>query len=133
MNDETGRFEQKIKDTEISFSHRLDEQEKKYNEISAELATSKRNNELLDLELKQLKNQEPEKLSHNLLFSGSMIPVPTLSENLPRLVVDLVKNHTRYHLSEADILSAERFGKKPAAGSPDNRGILVKFHSKDQR
>ena len=62
-----------------------------------------------------------------------MIPVPTPSENLPRLVVDLVKTHTRYHLSEADILSAERFGKKPAVGSPDHRSILVKFHSKETK
>ena len=62
-----------------------------------------------------------------------MIPDPTPSENLPRLVVDLVKYHARYHLSEADILSAERFGKKPAARSPDNRSILVKFHSKETK
>ena len=62
-----------------------------------------------------------------------MIPDPTPSENLPRLVVDLVKNHARYHLREADIVSAERFGKKSVAGSPDNRSILVKFHSKETK
>ena len=111
LNDLIGRYEQKITDMEISFSRQLDEQEKKFSEISAEMVTSKRSIKLLDLELKQLKKQESEKLSNNLLFSGSLIPIPTLSENLPRLVVDLVKNHTRYHLSEADILSAERFGK----------------------
>ena len=36
-------------------------------------------------------------------------------------------------MSEADILSAERFRKKPAAGSPDNSSILVKFYSKETK
>ena len=64
------------------------------------------------------------------MLSGLEIPDPSLSENPPQLVAGLVKNHARYALNETNILSAERFGRKLEAGSPNNRAILVKFHTK---
>ena len=87
----------------------------------------------LDLELQQIKKQESEKLSNNLLLSGWAIPAPFLSENLPQIVTGLIKTHTRYPLKESEIISAEGFGKMPEPGSPDNRGILVKLHRKESK
>ena len=118
--------EKKFAAMETSFGRRLDEQDNKILELT-------RINTNLNFELQRIKKQESEKLSNNILLSGSAIPASFPSENLPQTVTGLIKTHTRYPLKESEIVSAERFGKMPEAGSPDNRGILVKLHRKESK
>ena len=88
-----------------SFSHRLDDQNKKIMdqdnkiiELTAKLDQSMKLSLNLDLELQLTKKHESEKLSNNLVLSGPVISASTPRENLPQTVVDLVKNHTKYQL-----------------------------------
>ena len=57
MRDLIDHYEQKIATMENGFSCQLDEQDNKISELSAELVISKRNNEILDLELRRIKKE----------------------------------------------------------------------------
>ena len=133
QNDMTRKYEKKIADVETQFSHRLSEQDDKIRELATEL--NSRNTELQHMKSEMLiqRKNNAEKLSQNLVLSGKQIPAASPHEDLTRTAVDIIKSSTKYPIKLEEIISTERFGKIPAVGAEDRRGILVKLHSKQTK
>ena len=124
QSDMKQEYEEKISHMETNFNHSLELQKNMINGLTAS-ATN------LEKELRSMKQNEAEKLSRNLILSGSAIPIASPSENLTKEAAALIKEHTRYNVTESHIASAERLGRKPAQGKEDKRVILVKLHNKE--
>ena len=111
------------------------EQKALVEELTTKVESSNNINSNLQREIYHIKTLEAEKLSHNLMLSGPLVSSVVASENPKQAAITLIKDHTKYplHLHEAQVISAERYGRKPPGQGPDTRGILVKFRSKETK
>ena len=126
-------YEIKISSMETHFTQRLDGQENEIRELQDTTTRLNKELQLVKEEKLSLKKKEAEKLSENLLLSGPEVPVFTQDENLLQITTSLIKNHTKYDVKETEIASVVRYGKLPANGLPDKRGIRVKFVNRDTK
>ena len=62
-----------------------------------------------------------------IILSGDSIPLASDGENCINIVNALVKEKLKIQLTDADVSTAHRVGKKPLAQGPDRRNIIAKL------
>ena len=66
-----------------------------------------------------------------LILSGKTIPPASTSENTLEVARKVLSDHLQYILSQTDVSTAHRLGKKPVSQREDNRSIILKFCRRD--
>lgn len=92
---------------------------------------------IMSEEMKKLNSRiddiESEQRSSTVIISGSKVPSVIHGEDTSRVACDLIKRELKYELHPDKVSIAYRIGKKPNTQSPDNRNILLKVRSRDDK
>ena len=78
-------------------------------------------------DLNDAKKLVEEKQNFCVIISGDALPPSTTGENCINVVREIARNNLKIQLSEADISTAHRIGRKPATQHPDRRSIIAKL------
>ena len=66
-----------------------------------------------------------------LVLSGEAIPAVSSGENCGNLAREVIENKLKVKLSDSDLSTAHRIGKKPTTQGPDRRKIIIKLCRRD--
>lgn len=107
-------------------SVKIEAKNEKIAHLEQEVSTFKKQNEDLCDRLDSIESKER---SDSVVISGSSLPPGQKDENTLNTVSSLITNNLKIKLSENDILSAHRLGRKTLSQQADLRRIVVRFSS----
>ena len=85
---------------------------------------------VLKLEVK-LDDTDAYERRDTIVFSGEGIPENTQSENCSAIVCDLLRDKLNLNVSNSDLSTCHRLGKRPITQKSDRRKIIVKLCRRD--
>ena len=130
LSDESRLIVEIIMDKFDAFSRdicmKIEAKNEKIAHLEQEVVTLKKQNDDLCDRLDSIESRER---SDCVVVSGSSLPPGRKDENTLNIVSSLIANNLKVKLSEHDILSAYRLGRKTLSQQADLRRIVVRFSS----